>query len=195
MQSRLGLAVVLSAIVVLLCPHMGFAQGLRFDSETIVVKVKPDHIRITGTYTIVNDTPTDRPQRLYYPFPVDSLHPPAYNIEVMLGDSLVEFKASDIGILFSIPLPAEGSATFNVSYAQDCLDHTGCYILMTTSTWNVPLRKALFEIHIPPGIELVASSYEFDSVVEKDDAQIHRMERNDFMPDADLCVEWRIPGD
>jgi hypothetical protein len=194
MSNRVVLSVSLLILATFFQPERVFSQGLRFDSETVIIRVRPDHIRVDGSYTILNDTPVDRPQRLYYPFPVDSLHPTARDIEVAVGDSVVAFTRSETGILFSIPLPAQEPATFRVAYTQDCLESTGCYILMTTSAWNAPLREARFEVHVPNGIEIVTASYEFDSVEDVDGTAVHRMMRRNFLPDTDLCFRWR-PAD
>lgn len=166
-------------------------EAIRFESETIRVYVRPELVRVEGSYTFVNPSPAGRRQALFYPFPTDSLHPMPTDVKVRIGDEVVSFTEMRRGVLFSVPFPPSGPVTVAVAYEQAALDRTACYILTTTSAWEAPLREAHFEVHVPAGLELVTSSYEFDTVEHTEGGRVHRFSRYDFMPEKDLCLEWR----
>ncbi|MEJ2721296.1 MAG: hypothetical protein P8181_09165 [bacterium] len=188
-SKRQGWITVVSLVAVF-C-GLAAAGPVRFEREAITVWVTPDAIRVEGAYTFVNTLPVSFSQGLFYPFPIDSLHPDVNNVSVHMGGSALEFKRMSKGVGFTIMLPASGSGTAIVSYEQSALDSSGCYILTSTSAWDAPLEEARFKVHIPDTLELIDSSYEFDRVTAQDGERIYRFVRTDFLPETDLCLRWR----
>jgi hypothetical protein len=191
MRSDRRVLVTAGVLIFVLLAGLGDAHGVLFENEKITVFVYDDRIRVEGVYTFSNDTPTPGPQGLFYPFPIDSLHPTVENVTVRMDSSDITFATATNGIGFSVPLPTSGMATVEVCYEQLCLDSAACYILTSTSTWNAPLREAQFEVHVPPSLELHASSYEFDDTTDKNGTRVYSFTRRNFLPEKDLCIRWR----
>jgi hypothetical protein len=169
-------------------------EGLRFRSEHIQVFVRAKSIRVQGLYTFVNAEPAPRRETLFYPIPVDSLHPPQDYVLVRIGDGAVRTKPLGNGVVFAVDVPANGSLDVEVIYEQTCLDGSGCYILTTTAEWKEPLEHASFEIHVPDSIEIDWMAYDADSERAGRKGRVYAFSREDFMPEKDLCLRWRVRG-
>jgi hypothetical protein len=170
------------------------AGDIAFTREHIKVFVRSDKIRVEGTYTFSNPDSFPRRHGLFYPFPIDSLHPTVDSITVRSGDDTVPFSRGGNGISFVIAVPGNGSVSYDVSYEQACLDGSGCYILTSTAAWNTPLEHAGFEIYVPDTLQLDWVSYEIDDISEENAFRVHVFSRVDFMPDEDLCLRWHVRG-
>jgi hypothetical protein len=170
------------------------AFELRFEREYIRVLIQPAGVRVDGTYYFRNESPTAGAVMLFYPFPVDSLHPRPTRIVVYSenGDTLPFSQPSADGILFRVDLPAGGMSSARVVYDQPSLDRAACYILTTTSAWRRPLERAEFEISVPSGLRLESMTYDADEVAEKPTGRVYRFRREKFMPTRDLCVSWVV---
>jgi hypothetical protein len=162
-----------------------------FEREHIRIHLGAAEIRIEGTYTFANPSSTSLRQGLYYPFPIDSLHPTVENVTVRSGNDTIPFTHTDKGIGLTVFVPENGSTEIKVSYSQTCLDGTGCYILTSTAAWEAPLRHASFEIHVPDTLQLDWAAYDIDKVTKGRASRIHEFSRVNFMPDRDLCLRWR----
>jgi hypothetical protein len=170
---------------------------VRFEREFIRVVVKANGIRVEGTYVFANDSPAPLAAPLFYPLPVDSLHPWPTSIGVYSADGEeVEFSRSrPDGVRFRVELPAGGHGSVRVVYEQPSLDGSACYILTTTSAWHRPLERADFEIVVPAGVEIESMAYEADDVVVRENDRVYILTREQFMPAKDLCMRWRIPSE
>lgn len=192
----LGLLAALAAQAARAQPEVRQAE-VRFEREFIRVVVGADGIRVEGTYVFKNDSATPRIAPLFYPFPVDSLHPWPTSISVYSPDGEeVEFsRPGNDGILFRVDLPAAGHGSVRVVYEQPSLDGSACYILTTTSAWHHPLERADFEIVVPNDIEIESLAYEAGDVVVRKHDRVYVIAREQFMPTTDLCLRWRFPGE
>jgi hypothetical protein len=194
------MCVLLQKIILILTIVMAsslFAQNtprVSFEREVIRVFVDTNSVRVEGTYVLKNNVPSPLVQRLFYPFPADSLHPFPTGIAVIKDGDSVAFQRALKGIVFPIHIHANDSATFHVTYAQDCLDRSACYILTSTAVWQEPLKSAHFEVTVPHNIELTWIAYGAETVKEEKAARIHLFSRRDFMPDKDLCIKWQVKG-
>jgi hypothetical protein len=168
--------------------------GIRFVRERIRVGIRPAGIGVEGVYVFRNELPEPVTVPLFYPFPVDSIHPwPTWIVVCSQeGDDLPFSRPRSDGILFRVTLPADGIAAVRVAYEQPSLDHAGCYILTTTSAWERPLEVAEFEVIVPGEINLEAMAYDADELTREQDAEVHRFTRHRFMPTRDLCVRWSV---
>jgi hypothetical protein len=167
---------------------------IRFRSERIKLFVQEYTLRVEGTYDFANPDSIPHEQALYYPFPLDDLHPRVTEIVVRSGDSTIPTRRGEDGVGFAVSIPAGDSVAVSVSYEQLCLDNSGCYILTTTARWKAPLERADFEIHVPNGIGLEWVAYEADTVVARKGSRVYEFSRRDFQPDRDLCLRWRTGG-
>ncbi len=162
-----------------------------FEREHIRLAVSAAGVRVEGLYIFVNNSSTAHHQGLFYPFPIDSLHPEVGNIMVMVEGDTVAFRRVGDGIGFFVDVPARATSSVTVSYEQAGLDSSACYILTSTTAWNRPLERAAFEIHVPGHLELEWASYDMDLVSDDRGVRIYEFVREEFMPDRDLCLRWR----
>ena len=168
------------------------APSISFRGERIVLTVLGDRIRVCGDYHFRNHASEDASQRLFYPFPVDSLHPVPDTTSIETGGAPVPFRVGARGVAFTAEVPAGSKRTYRICYEQDCAVPEGCYILTTTAAWREPLVEADFEVIVPAGFELTHLSYEAEEGKRGDGATVYRFHRTRFLPDRDLCVKWRI---
>lgn len=166
--------------------------GVVFQKEHIKIFVGEKNIRVHGLYTFVNPQSSFQRATLFYPIPVDSMHPSADYILVRSGGSVLAAHAQKDGAFFGVEIPAGESRDVEVIYEQTCADGSGCYILTSTAAWERPLEQARFEIHVPDGIALERMSYEADRVNRGKGERVHEFTRFDFMPETDLCLAWRV---
>jgi hypothetical protein len=162
-----------------------------FARESIAVFVDVRFLRVEGVYEFKNESKAPYSQSLFYPFPVDTLHPPPGYVSVRQGDRPIRFRKRRNGVSFPVDLPAGSTATVRVVYEQECYDNTGCYILTSTSAWNRPLEAAEFEITVADGVELEWVAYDVTPAPDRSGARVYRFSRTDFMPEKDLCLRWR----
>jgi hypothetical protein len=123
---------------------------------------------------------------MYYPFPVDSLHPYP---EFIWVDGLPFIKA-DSGIYFRFEIGAAAACSLEVAYRQRILGRSARYILTTLQEWDRPIEEAVFKISLPrdlPGVEL---SYPADSLSLADGSAVYLLTFRDFMPEKDLLITW-----
>lgn len=172
-----------------------FAQGgsqVVFEREVIKIFVDTSSVRVDGTYVLKNTASSPRVQRLFYPFPIDSLHIFPSRIAVRQDGDSIAYRITAKGVVFPVNIPANDSATFRVTYEQDCLDNAACYILTSTVVWKEPLKTAQFEVNVPDNIELTWIAYEVQKVKKEKGGLVHAFGQKDFMPDKDLCIRWRV---
>jgi len=167
-------------------------SAVTFTKEHVKVLVGPERICVEGTYWFSNHGDSPARQKLFYPFPIDSLHPRPEGIVVWLGEDTVPFREVEDGARFMVEVPAQGSASIVVYYEQPCLEGSGCYILKSTVAWDAPLEQASFEIQVPDTLALDWVSYGIDRVRKEGSVEIHEFSKNHFMPDKDLCFRWHV---
>jgi len=172
-----------------------YAQGrtqVVFEREVIRIFVDEANITVKGNYFFKNKYHQPTSQRLFYPFPVDSLHPSPHSVTVHAEGKPVSFRDTGAGVTFSVTAPGSGSVMVTVVYEQKCLDNTGCYILTSTSKWEQPLKEADFEVYVPEHIELTSMAYEAESIQKEKNSVVHTLHKENFLPEKDLCLAWRL---
>jgi hypothetical protein len=182
---------VLCALVLSSSPTAQPEQPVVFASESIAVFVDVRFLRVEGVYVLRNESPDLHTQKLFYPFPVDSLHPRPGYVSVRSADRPVPFRKAQRGVHFSLDIPADSTASVRVVYEQECYDNTGCYILTSTAAWDRPLEAADFEITVADGVELESVTYDVVPAEERPAGRVYRFGRKNFMPEKDLCLRWR----
>jgi len=197
---RRHLAVLLAgAVIVLTAPAFSQSpQPIVFDRETIAVSIDTRYLRVEGTYFFTNKLGRAIVQPLFYPFPIDSLHPYPGFVEAKQSGRSLPIERREEGVVFNVALPASGVGSVTVVYEQECCDNTGCYILTTTSQWDNPLKEADFIVTVPVGIELEWMEYEAQLTDIEEDKTVYRFRRTGFAPAKDLCLRWRAadaPGE
>jgi hypothetical protein len=180
-----------SAVYIMICGQASKPTAV-FQKEHIKVFVRAKSIRVEGLYTFANPGSTLCKQALFYPFPVDSLHPREDYVLVRSEGRVIPTKNAENGVVFGVIVPASGTLPVEVIYEQACLDGSGCYILKSTAAWERPLEHASFEIHVPDELELDWMAYEAGTMSNGKHERIYGFARDDFMPDKDLCMRWHV---
>ncbi|UCH11461.1 MAG: DUF4424 family protein [Fidelibacterota bacterium] len=169
--------------------------GLEFNSERIAITVQEHACRVTGEYHFRNHSPqpvTGFP--LFYPFPVSPELPFPDSILIVNGRTGAAAPYSRIGsgILFHIAVSPMGHSTYTVHYRQPAPARRFEYILETTQKWQQPLASAEFEITVPNTMTLTGLSLDVDRLQESDSAHTYHITRQNFMPDANLIIQWEM---
>jgi hypothetical protein len=167
-------------------------SALRFDAEVIRLEIRGDTLRVDGTYHFVD--PEHRPSTaLFYPYPEDSLLGAAWT------ESLAWHPADDApwqalpirerpersGVGWLIRHDGAERFTVRTVYCQRLRTRYARYIVTTTNAWGRPLRSARFELMLPPGMELIESSFPFER-----EGEIWVFSAEDFLPAKDVVVRW-----
>lgn len=161
-----------------------------FQRERIRIWISADRVRVKGEYTLANKSSSFHSVRLFYPLPVDSLHPFPRNVSVTSGKTRIPFITAKDGVYFTLEFSGRSSISTSVSYDQQCLVPNACYILKSTASWQTPLERADFRIRVAPTIELKSMSYSADQVRKDRGTLVLSFTRKRFMPVKDLCFEW-----
>jgi hypothetical protein len=165
-----------------------------FEKEHIKIFVGSKSLRVEGLYTFSNPHASEIRQALFYPVPVDSLHPRQDYVLVRVHGEVIPTTNGENGVFFGIRVPAGGTLPVEVIYEQTSLDGTGCYILTSTAAWEAPLEHSSFEVHVPDSIALDWMAYEAGKVSRRDGERVYEFAEKDFMPDKDLCLRWHVRG-
>ena len=171
------------------------AGRLEFDSEEILIDLRGDAVAVTGTYHFrVAGGPVPA-QPMLYPYPEDPL----------LGSGrtlLLEWRQPDgrwaplafeelppRGVRWRLPATESDSLTVRTVYRQAMRSTYARYIVSTTQTWGQPLRRASFEVRLPPGATDPTFSYPFRP--KGPSVLVWTYEARDFMPREDIVVRYR----
>ena len=187
----LTIVVVIATVMVSSIAYTQTISPVVFAREKIVLHIDQQFLRVEGDYVFRNTTGTDQTQPLFYPFPVDTLHPYPGFISVRHGDRTLPFDKRAEGVGFSVKVPADTTTTVRVIYEQECYDNSGCYILTSTSAWKRPLESAVFEVNLAGGIHLEWSAYDLSPSDETAAGRTLGFARENFLPDKDLCLRWK----
>lgn len=203
------LAVLTAGVLIGLAGAGGFdpLEGgfpVRFDSERIRLHIVGDSLEARGTYYLVCERRTQREIPLFYPFPDDSLlggvRMVALTVRVApastprdaarpAAPARWESLARVHGVRWWMP-PCTGDTLVAESvYRQKLHGDYARYIVTSTRAWNRPLRRALFEIHLPDGATPAEFSFPFVKR-EKNGRVYYAFEADSFFPDRDIVVRW-----
>ena len=159
---------------------------LQFAEEIIRMRVDPPDIHMDTLYIFRNRTPASQNSSIFYPFPVDDDHPYPFDIEVEGAPS----RQVERGLIWNLATGPHEEISVGVKYSQHCPANSGRYILTSTAAWDEPLEKAAFEVRWPAALANVHISYAGTLTEEKGEKTL-RFEKEDFLPDRDLVVEWK----
>jgi hypothetical protein len=176
---------------------IGEAFALVFDSESIRLDIVGDSIEVRGTYVLLCRTPVEESIPLFYPFPVDSLLGGARMVSLAFrtgADSSAPARWEELplapGVRWWLPPCAGDSIAAEAVYRQKTKADYARYIVTTARIWGRPLRRATFEIRLPPGAEPLEFSYPFEPRRARGEIY-YAYEAKDFFPDRDIVVRWR----
>lgn len=195
---RPGLAVVALAFaaVALACAAEDRPAGrLEFDSEEILIDLRGDAVEVTGTYRFrVAGGPVPA-QPMLYPYPEDPLLGAARTLRLEWRQPdgrwtpLAFEELPPRGVRWRLPATESEALTVRTVYRQAMRSTYARYIVTTTQAWGQPLRRASFEIRLPPGARDPTFSYPFRP--KGPSVRVWTYEARDFMPREDVVVRYR----
>jgi hypothetical protein len=171
------------------------AGRLSFDSEDILIDVRGDVVEVTGTYHFrISGGPVPA-QPMLYPYPQDPLLGAAWTLRLEwrqpdgrwmpLGFEELQPR----GVRWQLPASALDAMTVRTVYRQAMRTTYARYIVTTTQAWSEPLRRASFEVRLPPGAQDPQFSYPFRP--KGPSVRVWSYEARDFLPGEDIVVRYR----
>lgn len=167
-----------------------------FDSERIRLHIVRDSLEVRGTYYLLCVRPTNQDLALFYPFPSDSMLGGSRMVSLEVRPNAGEFAPArwDLipggrGVRWWMPPCAADTLIVESVYRQKLLGDYARYIVTTTRSWERPLRRARFEIHLPDSVTPTEFSFPFEKRTGHG-AIWYAFEAEDFFPDRDIVVKW-----
>lgn len=192
---RPGLAVAVLAFAAGAAEPDRSAGRLEFDSEEILIDLRGDAVEVTGTYHFrVAGGPVPA-QPMLYPYPEDPLLGAARTLRLEWRQpdgrwALLAFEElPPRGVRWRLPATESGALTVRTVYRQAMRSTYARYIVTTTQAWGQPLRRASFEVRLPPGAKDPTFSYPFRP--KGPSVRVWTYEARDFMPREDVVVRYR----
>jgi hypothetical protein len=171
------------------------AGRLEFDSEEIVIDLRGDAVEVTGTYHFRVAGGAVPAQPMLYPYPEDALLGTARTLRLEWRQPdgrwapLTFEELPPRGVRWRLPATASDTLTVRTVYRQVMHGYYARYIVTTTRAWGQPLRKASFEVRLPPGAKDPTFSYPFRP--RGPSVRVWTYEAEDFLPREDILVRYR----
>ena len=169
---------------------------LQFDSELIRLYIVADSLEVDGIYRFLCDARAIPEMTLFYPYPQDSLLGGAHMLRLEARAPRGAWQPARFeeiprahGGRWWVPLDLGDSLEVRCVYRQALRATYARYIVTTTRHWQRPLSHARFEIYLPKGTSPTRFSFPFRSAQEAG-VQYYFYEAEQFMPAADIIVEW-----
>lgn len=171
------------------------AGRLSFDAEDILIDVRGDVVEITGTYHFrISGGPVPA-QPMLYPYPQDPLLGAAWTLRLEWRQPdgrwapLAFEELQPRGVRWQLPASALTAMTVRTVYRQAMHATYARYIVTTTQAWDQPLRRASFEVRLPPGATDPWFSHPFRP--KGPSVRMWTYEARDFLPREDIVVRYR----
>ncbi|NTW34296.1 MAG: hypothetical protein HGB12_17035, partial [Bacteroidetes bacterium] len=120
-----------------------FAQDISFIKETINFNISNDTFNVYGKYTFQNKAGKIARQLVYYPINTSLDQLPYYKVSAIDSESKKELFINKFENYIVVPIEIKPYSKKNIiiSYSQKIIDSSAVYILTTTKSWNLPLKK------------------------------------------------------
>ena len=191
----LGLAGLLALLGVY--GFSGLFTPVRFERESIAVRVEADRIHVTGLYLYRNSSRLPTLLTLGIPFPTDEQHPMPALFSLAESDESGRHRAElyPVGWGNRICLrlffrPGE-TKWIRLDYTQPTAVPRGRYLLTTTRAWRRPIAQASFRLSLPASFRLLSSNYALTPVSGSGGARDFEFGRTNFFPEQDWEFAWR----
>lgn len=171
------------------------AGRLEFDSEEIVIDLQGAAVEVTGTYHFRVAGGAVAAQPMLYPYPDDPLLGGARTLRLEWRQTdgrwapLAFEELPPRGVRWRLPATASDTLTVRTVYRQAMRSTYARYIVTTTQAWGQPLRKASFEVRLPPDAKDPQFSYPFR--LKGPSVRVWTYEATDFLPREDILVRYR----
>lgn len=195
-----------SAVRIIIMIFTGFAVAfsqshmntpVEFFKEEISMTVNKGEFTISGAYYFRNNTDSDKPMPIVFPFYIDdSTHyPDEIKAFMMSGEKErpLEFRENRErgSIRISIPIKPRETTVWHLEYAQKIDKPQATYILQSTQAWGKPLEEALYKVDIPDNIDIDYIWANVDSVTNVANREILWIHKTEYMPFKDMIIKWK----
>ncbi len=201
LKARLTSAVCI-ALTISVFSGLSFSQSrmnmpLEFYKEEISMTINNGEFIISGTYYFRNNTDSDRPMPVVFPFYIDdSTHYPheisAFSID---GDDTFKLDFQENkergSIRIVIPMKPKAISVWRLEYTQKIDKPRATYILKSTQAWGKPLEEALYKIDIPDNIDIDYIWADVDSITTTENREILWIHKTEYMPFKDMIIKWK----
>jgi len=170
---------------------------VEFFKEEISMTVNKNEFAISGTYYFRNNTNSDKPMPIVFPFYIDdsTLYPYDIKVSVIEGNDErpLDFQENRErgSIRFAIPMNPDEVTTWRLEYAQKIDRPQATYILQSTKAWGKPLEEAQYRIDIPDNINVDYIWADVDSVTESGSREVLWIHKIEYMPFKDMIIRWK----
>jgi hypothetical protein len=179
-------------------PSRARPTPLRFESEIVRLLVNADSLTVEGIYVLSCDPDRTGFTTLLYPYPDDPRLGGARTLELacrVRPDPVWQPAAyrelpHNLGAHWRLPLAPGDTLEVRTVYRQALHEAYARYIVTTVHGWRHPLRRARFEIMLPPDAEPTEFSFPF-APCDSLGPSVYCYEATDFRPDKDIEVRWR----
>jgi len=182
------LPLIIFIFLFLSCNSKGLLP-IQFYKEEVFIKLAPKEVYVKGIYYFKNRTEAAKRMKLFYPFPIDSLHKFPYNIEV----ENAPFDTAMNGITYDVVIGPMDTTVSTVRYRQEIDTNNARYILTTARKWKEPIREARFIINLPEQFRQVSITYQPDSVEKKGGRIFYYINEFNLFPRKDIDILWGSP--
>ncbi len=183
----------ISCILLAFLSGLCFAKsGLHFVEEDLSFGIKDSVFSVMGVYYFSPDKPMNH--LILYPFPDDDLMGEAYNIFVKDMDSKIDIpfkmKKDKSGITFL--LNTKKCTSVYIGYKQRLFSDYARYILLSTYSWQEPIKRVEYKLNILDNINITYFSIEPDNQLCLDFGSIYFWQRDNFLPPCDMIFKYKV---
>jgi hypothetical protein len=178
------------ACIALVFPASLEAQPIRFSKESLLITLADDAFSFSGLYFFDNPGPAMVRRALFYPLVRSGSLPDSVNIVTSSGGHTVPFAAESSGISFTVEVPACSTEAYRITFHQRAPGGSLEYLLTTTAEWGRPLERMTITIRAPESVSVKRVSMKPDFVRTGRIGSTMTIDRQHFMPDRNLVVEW-----
>ncbi len=192
----IGVLIIAALALVGIVLFSGLWTPVRFVAEHIEVTVANGGIEVDGMYEYHNTAPWPTALRLEIPFPVDDQHlePDSLALDVLdengtpISSILPVVHGDEVSLrVFFRP---KQIYRLRLRYAQQVIATNARYILLSTREWRHPIKKAIFDLRLCPGLQLKSSNYQLTRLPTVRGSAHYGFQRSDFWPDRDWVFTW-----
>ena len=184
------------SVLILICILLSFQLygELRFYREDLHFTLTDSTFSIDGLYFLRNSSGQIYYQRLFYPFPQDSLYGKVDTVfceNISRSDSSRVIQWDQKGAHLLVIIPTQDTTVARIGYQQKLMGGKAEYILETTSFWGRGFEQAYYDLTFPKTITIDSLSYLPDELEETETFYKLIWIKKDFLPLKNFIVEFK----
>lgn len=179
-------------IIFLFLSYKAFGE-LRFYREDLHFNLSDSTFTVNGLYYLRNTSSDIYHQRLFYPFPQDSLYG---NVDKVICKNTTRLDSTRIlkwdqrGAHLLVIIPAQDSTIVRIGYEQRIMGGTAEYILTTTNYWGRGFQQANYQLTLPKYLSLDSLSYIPDKLQETETTYKLIWQLSNFLPQKNFIIKF-----